>query len=156
MTRTRQPRGAAAKTKAAIKREAAEDKAKAKRRAAEVALAPVTPENVAHTSDHSAAAGTSEVPIRQHVRGDATITVTLRPRRPSILAELAASPTVRRRWDFNAEQLADIAEAFAAIDAGTISISMVRLARVLKARYDLPWAVTSIRDRLLDLRSTRS
>lgn len=78
------------------------------------------------------------------------------PARPPILDELRASPTARApRWEFTAEQLVDVHEAFAAIDAGAVSIGMGRLARVLKTRYDLPWAVASIRDRLLDLRSSR-
>lgn len=79
------------------------------------------------------------------------------PVRPSILAEIAASPTARApKWAFTPEQLADIDEAFAALDAGTINIGMGRLARILKSRYDLPWAVVSIRDRLLDIKSSRS
>lgn len=109
MSRTAQPRGAAAKTKAAIRREAAADVAKTKNKA-----------------------------------------------RPSILDELAAAPPVRPRWAFSAEQRADIDEVFDALAAGTIHIGMGRLAALLKTRYDLPWAVETIRQRLLELHRSRS
>jgi hypothetical protein len=74
-------------------------------------------------------------------------------RRPSILDELSADPGGRpRRWAFTAEQLADIEQVFAAIDAGTVTCGCGKLARILKARYDLPWAIETIRTRLLELR----
>jgi hypothetical protein len=109
MTRTRHPRGAAAKTKAAIKREARADKAAKKTKAA--------------------------------------------PARASILAELAASPGRPPPLSFTAEQRADIDEVFAAERAGTIVCGCTRLARILKSRYDLHWAVGTIRDRLLELKA---
>ena len=73
---------------------------------------------------------------------------------PSILAELPTKPDGRGpRWTFTAEQLADIDEVFAANAAGTIRCGCGRLARILKARYDLPWAVPTIRDRLLEIQA---
>lgn len=124
MTRTRQPRGAAAKTKAAIKREARADKASAYRRAVVAADAQAE-------ADHRS--------------------VT---RRPSILDELAANPP-RPRWTFTDEQLADVHAVFDAVDAGTIACGCGRLAQILKQRYDLPWAVDTIRTRLLEIHRSR-
>lgn len=123
MTRTRQPRGAAAKTKAAIKREAAADKASAYRRAV--------------------------------VAADADDVRAAKAGRPSILDELAAAPRSRPRWEFTDEQRQDIEQVFAAEDAGTIKCGCRKLAAIIKARYDLPWAVATIHNRLLDLRNSR-
>jgi hypothetical protein len=71
-----------------------------------------------------------------------------KPGRPSILDE-AAAMTASKRWVFTAEQLADIAEVRAAVAAGKIPrVGTERLARVLKARYAMPWSVASIRDHI--------
>ena len=73
--------------------------------------------------------------------------------RPSILAEIDAAPARYKRWGFTPEQRVDIDEVFAHERAGTIVCGCSRLARILKARYDLPWAVGTIRDRLLEIKA---
>ena len=75
------------------------------------------------------------------------------PARPSILDELATAPRGRSRWEFTPEQLADVEQVFAAERAGTIACSYARLAAIMKARYDLPWAVATIHNRLLEMRA---
>lgn len=71
-----------------------------------------------------------------------------KPPRASVLDDVAAS-TASKRWAFTAEQLADIAEVRAAVDAGQIPrVGVERLARILKLRYDMRWSVPSIMDRI--------
>ena len=76
-----------------------------------------------------------------------------RPKRRSILDDVAADPRRHRRWEITAEQRKDVDEVFAAEKAGTVVCGCTKLARILKARYNLPWAVASIRDRLLEIKA---
>lgn len=72
-------------------------------------------------------------------------------RKLSLAAELAASaPRARRGWVFPKAALADIDEVIALNKSGAAYVSAARLARALKARYDLPASVGSIRERLTE------
>lgn len=75
-------------------------------------------------------------------------------RKLSILAAVAADSRTRKQIAFSPDMMADILEVFAEERAGRLRCGCAKLARVLKARYDLPWAVTSIRDRLLQIKDT--
>lgn len=69
----------------------------------------------------------------------------------SLAEQLAATaPRARRGWEFPPAAKRDIDACIAANKAGSY-ISATRLARALKARYDLPASLGTIRMRLAEM-----
>lgn len=88
-------------------------------------------------------AGTSEHTVRETLAED--------KRRPSLVDEVAAIKPASRKWDFTPAQRAEVDVVRARVVAGTLYISALGLARVVKARYNLPWSVGSIRAKLTEI-----
>jgi hypothetical protein len=138
MSKTPHPRGAAAKTRAAIRRGAAEDKGKRPTKAELDAYeASIRPAVEALVKANPIPADKIPASIRKSAR-------------PSILEDVKASASKAARFAFNPEQESDIAAVRAEMTAGRMYISATGLARVLRARYDLAWHIHTIRDRLVE------